>query len=248
MQGFMIRDWGLILPGRDATSTSALQDTPAARWLDDPQPTSNQPVGLGFPHRAKRYRPGRFSFSSPACGSCRDMETFLIRDKTLCLPVSGATSTLARGATLAACWLHDPQPNSNQRVELRLPHRAGRYRPWGSPFVRPRVVGVVEIWKDFWSGDNLILPVSGATSPLARETTLAVRWPHEPQSISIQPVELGLPHRAERYQGISVFVPRLFELRKYEGISYPGMGPCPPRVRRDLDVGPRGNSRRVLGP
>ena len=57
MQGFMIRDWGLILPGRDATSTSALQDTPAARWLDDPQPTSNQPgVGVSTPCEAVSTR------------------------------------------------------------------------------------------------------------------------------------------------------------------------------------------------
>ena len=30
----------------------------------------------------------------------------------------------------------------------------------------------------------------------------------------------------------------------YGGISEPGMGTCPPRVRRDRGVSPRGNSRR----
>ena len=32
--------------------------TPGWRWLYEPQPISNQPVGLGFLHRAGWYRPG----------------------------------------------------------------------------------------------------------------------------------------------------------------------------------------------
>ena len=44
------------------------------------------------------------------------MEGLLIRD--LILPVSGTTSTLARGATLASRWLHEPQQISNQPVGL----------------------------------------------------------------------------------------------------------------------------------
>ena len=57
------------------------------------------------------------------------------------------TSTSARGATLAARWLHEPQPISNQPVGLGLSHRAGRYRT-GDLCFRPRVGGVVEVWKD----------------------------------------------------------------------------------------------------
>ena len=42
-------------------------------------------------------------------------------------PVSGATSTLAGGATLAARWIHEPQPISNQPLWLGVPHCAGWY-------------------------------------------------------------------------------------------------------------------------
>ena len=55
---------------------------------------------------------------------------------------------LARGATLTARRLHESQPISNQPVGLGFPLRAGRYNP-GDHCFRPRVVGVVGIWKDF---------------------------------------------------------------------------------------------------
>ena len=60
---------------------------------------------LGFPHLAGRYRPGVSAFSSPGC-FCRDIEGFLTRGWELILPGCGRTSALARGATLAARWLH----------------------------------------------------------------------------------------------------------------------------------------------
>ena len=47
--------------------------------LYDPQPISDRPVGLGFPHRAGRFRTGGSLLSSPGCQSCRCMERFLIR-------------------------------------------------------------------------------------------------------------------------------------------------------------------------
>ena len=76
------------------------------------------------------------------------MEGFLIRGWEIILPGCGGTSALARGATLAARWLHEPQPISNQPVGLVFPQTAGRYRPGGSLF-HPRVDRVVEKWKDF---------------------------------------------------------------------------------------------------
>ena len=79
MEGFLIRGWELILPWCDGTSALARGETLAARWIHKPQPISNHPVGLGFPHRAERYRPGRSLFSSPGCWSRRGMEGFLIR-------------------------------------------------------------------------------------------------------------------------------------------------------------------------
>ena len=66
------------------------------------------------------------------------MEGFPIRGWDLNLSVSGATSTLAGGATLAARWLHAPQPISNPAaVWLGFAHLAGQYRHGGSPFSSP---------------------------------------------------------------------------------------------------------------
>ena len=154
----------------------AREATLAARWLHEPQPISNHPEGLGFLHLAGRYHPGGSAISSPGCWSCRCMDGFLNRGWELILSGCGGTSALARGATLAALWLHEPQPISNHLVGLGLPHPAGRYRPGGFAFSSPG-----------WS-----------------------------------------------YRDMEV--------------SDPGMGTCPPRVRRDLGVGPRGNSRRALDP
>ena len=62
------------------------------------------------------------------------MEGFLIRGQNLILPECGGTLMLARGATLAARWLHELHPISNQPVGLAFPRPAGRYRPGGSAF------------------------------------------------------------------------------------------------------------------
>ena len=45
------------------------------------------------------------------------MEGCLILGWELKLPECGGTSTLCRGTTLAARWLHEPQPISNRLVE-----------------------------------------------------------------------------------------------------------------------------------
>ena len=136
MEEFLIRGWELNLPVSGATSILAGGATLAARWLHELQPISNQPVGLGFTYRAGHYRPGGSPFSSVGV-SYRDMEGFRIRGYDPILPGCGETSTLARGATLAARWLHEPQPIRNQPVGLGFPHDAGRYRPGGSPFSSP---------------------------------------------------------------------------------------------------------------
>ena len=97
------------------------------------------------------------------------MEVFLMREWDLNLPVSGASSTLAGGTTLAARWLHEPQPISNQPVWLGFPHRAGQNRPGGSPFFVPRLLElVVEILKDSSSWDKTL------SSPLVARHR---RWP-----------------------------------------------------------------------
>ena len=53
------------------------------------------------------------------------------------------------------------------------------------------------------------------------------------------------PFGAVSTRGITVFVPALSDLYMYGGIAEPGMGTCPPGVRRDCGVYPRGNSRRA---
>ena len=77
------------------------------------------------------------------------MEGFLTGGWELVLPGCDETSALSGGETLAACWLHEPQPISNHPVGLGFPHtQRGSVDP-GDLRLRSRVVGVVEIWKDF---------------------------------------------------------------------------------------------------
>ena len=61
------------------------------------------------------------------------------------------------------------------------------------------------------------LPVSGATSTLARGETLAVRWLHEPQptlasQLPASVVVISTPYGTVSTRGISVFVLALLEL------------------------------------
>ena len=93
MEGVLIRGWDLILPGCGGTSTLARGATLAVRWLHELPSTISQ-SGLGFPHRAGRYRPGESLFLSPAWLRCRYMEVFLIRGWDLILPECGGTSML----------------------------------------------------------------------------------------------------------------------------------------------------------
>ena len=96
---------------------------------------------LGFPHRVGRYRPVGSPSWFPVCWNCRDGDEFLIWGWDLNLPVSGATSTLTGGATLAARWLHEPRPISNQPVWLGFHTVWGGIDPGDARF-RPQVLGV----------------------------------------------------------------------------------------------------------
>ena len=74
------------------------------------------------------------------------------------LPGCGGTSTLAREITLAARWLHKPQPVGNQPAGWGFHTARGGIDP-GDLCFRPRVVGVAKVWKDIESGDgSLSLP------------------------------------------------------------------------------------------
>ena len=92
MEGFLIRRWDL---------PNSLRPVGVVRWLHEPQSTMVHPK-VGCPHCVGRYRSRGSSSWFSICWNCRDMEGFLIRGWDLNLPVSGATSTLAGGATLAA--------------------------------------------------------------------------------------------------------------------------------------------------
>ena len=179
----------------------AREETLAARWLHEPQPISNHPVGLGFPHPAGRYRPGRSAFPSAGCWRCRHMEGFLTRGWELILPGCGGTLALARGATLAARWLHEPQPISNHPVGLRFPHPAGRYRPGGSAFSSPGCWSCRYMEGFILRGWELILP---------GVRWLCVRSPANQRSAGGTGV--STPCGAVSTRGITIFVPGLSEL------------------------------------
>ena len=77
---------------------------------------------------------------------------------------------------------------------------------------------------------------------------IVVRWLHEPQTMTYPELGVPTPCGAVSTRGITVLVPGLLELQLYRNIFNAEMRPYPPRVRRDLGVGPRGNSRRPLTP
>ena len=114
MERFLNRGWELILTGCGGTSALAGEATHAARWLHEPQPISNRPVGLGFSHHGGRYQRVRPPFSSAVGQSCRCMEGFQIRGWVHTFP--------------GWRWLYGPR--------LGFPHREGRHRT-GRPSSSP---------------------------------------------------------------------------------------------------------------
>ena len=145
---FLTRGWELIFPWCGGTSTLSQGAPLAACWLNEPQPISNHPVGLGFPHPAGRYRPGGSAFSSVASWSCGDMEGILSGDGKLSSP----------GVARPRCW---PEGQLSLRAGSMSPSQSA-ITQWGWGFYTlrggidpgdmrycPRVVGVVHVWKGF---------------------------------------------------------------------------------------------------
>ena len=109
------------------TRDGALLSPGCAGSMCEPQPISDWPAALAFPHRAGRCRPGRTSFSFTACWTCRYTEVFIIRARVPIL--------------LGWRWPYALQPVSDRPAGLGIPHRARRCRPAGLRF-RFNLLGV----------------------------------------------------------------------------------------------------------
>ena len=164
---------------------------------------------------------------------------------------------MTQGATFAARCLHEPHPISNHPVGL--PSGAEVSTPCGTVSTREICVfvpGLLYLQRHGRISDkNLSSP--GVAGPR--------RWPkgqRSPRAASMSPIQPAItqwgypvgfefPHPAEKYRpgGSAVFSLGCSSCRDmYVRICDPGMGTYPPRMQRDLGVGPRGNFRRALPP
>ena len=189
--------------------------TLGAHWLHELQPTSNHPVGLGFPHMG-RYRPGGSALSFPSYIS-RDMEGFLILDGNLSSPGVPGSLRCPEGQLSPRAGSTNLNQSAITQWGWDFHIARGSIDPGGVCF-RPRVVGCRGMQGFLIRGQNRILPECGEKLTLASSATPAARWLHEPQSFSNQPMRLGFPHRAERYRpGGSALLSRVVgvvEIRK----------------------------------
>ena len=178
----------------------------------NPQPISDRPVGLGFLHRAGRFRPGESAFSSPDCRSCKGIEGFLIRKRKPILP--------------GVCWLYVRSP-ANQRQAIGV----GVSTP--CEVVSTRGITV------FVPGCRSCKCMEGLMIRGWEPVVPGWRWLYSrapANQRSTGGVGVSTPCGAVSTRGITVFVPGLSELQMYGGISEPRMGTYLPRVRRDRGV------------
>ena len=182
----------------------------ALSLIYSPQPNSDWPVGLGFPHLAGRFRPGGSSFSSPGCRSCKGMEIYIINPRMGTYSPRGPLSLM-----------YDPPPIRYRPVRMWLPHHAGRFRPGGSPFSSPgcRSCRCMEIF---------LIPEWVLSSPGGAD------FIPEPQPISYRPADLGFLHRAGWFRpGESPFsTPDCRNCRYMEGFLNRKWGPILPGAAR----------------
>ena len=99
-------------------------------FMYDPQPIIDRPVGLGFPHRGRRFRSGGSPLYSPGCRSCKGIEGFLIRGWKLILP--------------GVRWLYVRSPASQRPASA-----AGVSTPCGAASTRG-ITLFVPVLSEFW--------------------------------------------------------------------------------------------------
>ena len=184
----MIRGWDLILRG--------------CRWLHEPPPIGNHPVGLGRSHLAGRYRPGALPFRPQFVGFV-EMEGFMIQRWDPNFPGCGD-------------WLYGPQPISDQPVGLGFPHRERRYCPRRSP-LSCRVC---------WVRGCMEVLMIRRLDPILP----GCRWLSEPPPTISGGIEVSLPCEAASAQEITMFVHSWLKRWMRRRICVPGMGPYPPRL------------------
>ena len=121
VEGFRTVDGGPIIPGC------------AVAPMYEPQPTTDRPAVLGFPHRAGGCRSRRTPFSYTGCRSCRDTEGFMIRAWGPMLPGCAGSTRSSQSAIDSWDWgVHTVRGGDDP----------------GSFNFRLRGVGVVEIWEE----------------------------------------------------------------------------------------------------
>ena len=113
MEGFVVQGWDLIVPGCGISMLSR-GATLATRSLHRPSRSDQQSAdGGGVSTPAGRYRLGE-SLQGEGVEDVWDDSWY--RDGLLSSRGWGRISTWSRGETLAACWLHEPPPTSNQSI------------------------------------------------------------------------------------------------------------------------------------
>ena len=113
----VVEIWKDFRPGDRNLSFTGAAGPPLSPRVGSRRP-SNHPVGLRFLHPAAGFRPGGSAFTSPGCWNGTDMEGFPIRRWKRLLECGG-TAASARGATLAARWIQEPQPISNHLLRSK---------------------------------------------------------------------------------------------------------------------------------
>ena len=187
----------------------------------DPQPVSDRPVGLGFPHRTGRFRPGGSAFSSSGFRSCKGIKVFFIRGWKPIFP--------------GVPWLYVRSPANQQPAS-----GAGVSTPCGAVSTRETTVFVPRL--------SELQMYGGSCDPgmgLCRPRVALILFSSPSQSAIGRRGWVSTPCGAVSTRGITLFVTGLSELCMYGGIFDTGMGTYPLRVRRDRGVPPRGNSRRA---